>query len=554
MRHLLQLTYMGCFLVVLSFLTPHSTYACVGVSDLGAFPLYHMLRQDESSLVMGYVNTVSESGINAVVTVGHYLRKPQADGVLLINRERLEVINAVKKDRLYPRQCANLSRSIEGGRQFIGILTRAENGTYSGHLLTADEKGVFHIHFPDKPNVYHEFDYNALKDYVEQQLQTTAEIPPRYVYPRAVEVHLFTEHNQTYLLPVDATIPTVKEPSFEDCSIFLPSPCGTRITAPNGFDSVVFHPVGSGLEGASSNFNWIYVNLVALEADTAVFSKQSDLLAAWTGNYLRLLYLDAPNVNDGFYRLSPSQLAAYTPPPDDPLIIGAGAWSPDQRTFAFSTRSGVWVWQSQFPDLPPTLFLAASDEPIRVRHYSPLGTYLALETDSERYHINIFSKEKYPDGMFSADETMLAAYDTGASGLTPLMLYDVTEFPPEPRWHDVDIQITQFEWITETEALYAACGDPIRNAELEGFDQPWCKIMSRRSSFFGDLFDGIGFDYETVTESLGILVDEDTIMINREQIELSGLVDDKITRLELKPVIDLNYWQVNDLELRPFTP
>ncbi|MCU0465471.1 MAG: hypothetical protein MUF38_12995 [Anaerolineae bacterium] len=239
------------------------------------------------------------------------------------------------------------------------------------------------------------------------------------------------------------------------------------------------------------------------------------------------------------------QLTSFTTPSDDPLIARAGAWSPNGRTFAFSTESGVWLWDALTPDARPDLLLAASDEAIRVRHYSPLGNYLALESGTRRYHLDVASGEEYPDGVFSPDDRRLIAYDTSAEGMRPFTRHLMRPTFMQNSW-DQD-RLSQFEWLTPHEYIYAGCGDPIYGHDLDGFEEPWCKVIwysNRFDDLFwvdGTAFDYEAFDYEPITESLGVVVDADTIWINGEVIELSGLIDGDIVRVVLTPLIDLNH-------------
>jgi|GEM_PF-1331081 hypothetical protein len=528
-------------LLTLSFSAVNPVEACSGAIPPGNFPLDFFLDLPSGTLAMGDVNTVSESGINAVITVYHYLREPQEEGILLLSRARPEVIDLVESGRPYPTRCANLSRPIESGRHFIGNFIRAENGSYYGYLVTSDEDGIFRYYLRDQPEQLREFSYAELRLYLENRLSVEASEPEQFTYPRAVEVRLVTQTGEKYLLPVDqTTLVQIELASDIVCNPYVGTECTSSITAPNGIDTAYFYPLGSGAE-ENTSVDMLY--LTAFEGETGVFSQRSDLLAVWTGNMLRLFATHSQYGLNTTFAYSPTLLASYTALPDDPLLTGAGAWNPNGRVFAFSTRSGVWLWDLLSPNPQPVLFLSAVDEPVRVRHYSPLGNYLALETGTRRYYRDNISGLEYPDGSFSPDDRLLAAYDTAASALTPTTLYMLMpQLSPARGWNNFQVEITQFEWITSTHYIFAACGEPFADAELQGFDQPWCKVRSLDANAnMGEWFDGTAFDYEPVTNSLGILVDGDTILINGEQIDFSGQLNGQIVGLEQEPLIDLNY-------------
>lgn len=530
-------------LLVASFAAAESAQACSGARAPGAFPLDLFIDSITGTIATGVVRTVSESGFNAVLNVDRYLRDPQPEGTLLLVNERPEVIELVLNDgRAYPSQCGYLSSALESERRFIANLNRAPDGSYQGYVITSDESGVFELFLLEDPAQPRRFTYEELVEYVETRLDSVGRSPERYTPPRTVEVLLTTETGEMYALPVDTSTPRLLEVvSHPQCPPWMFTQCTDSVVAPNGIDLAGLYPEGSGVE------EMLFVSglyFPSFEGETAVFSLDSNLIAVWTGDRLRSFALAGLVSLNTSNSLLPIPLTAYTAPADDPLLTGAGAWSPNGRTFAFSTQSGVWLWDVLSPDVRPTLFRAASEEPVRVRHFSPLGNFLAVESGSRRYHIDLVSGREYPDGQFSPDDRMLAAYDTAATGLTPLTLYTtMPQFVPAIGWNLASVEITQFEWITTMRFMYASCGDPINDPELIGFDQPWCKVrvMQRGGGRLNGWFDGTLFDYDPVTQSIGILTDADTIRVNDELIDLAGLVEGEIVSLELAPLIDMEY-------------
>ncbi len=527
-----------------TFVVVNTAQACSGGYPPGAFPLDYILDSSDSIIAIGRVSTTGESRINAVLTVDHYLREPQTEGVLLLMQNSLPVIyNSIVEGRPYPVRCSYLSPEIEGGRQFIASLYRVDNGTHHGIVLTSDENGMFNFQMQDQPEVTRTFTTEELIAYVENRLGGETVKPEQYIIPRPVSMRLFTQTGETYFLPVDQSLPMLIEyPAKYRCGRFGDDDCTVIVTAPNGLDTVSFYSIGSGVE------EWNTIDDLynpRLEGEAGVFSKNSDLFTAWTGNQIRVF---ATAGQDGFDMGSSdglTLLSSFTASPDDPLITGAGAWSPSGRIFAFSTQSGVWIWDALTLDTQPVLLLSATDQPIRVRHYSPLGNYLGLEDGTRRYYLDMISGREYPDGLISPDDRKLVAYDTSVTGLTPythhILLPEFT-----PLGYD-RAQISQFEWLAPDEYISAECGEPIYGFDLKQFERQWCMVLWISNKYDESQWvDGTSFDYDPITESLGVVVDGHTISINGEVIDLSGVLTDDIVRLELWPVIDLNYQLMDD--------
>lgn len=525
----------------LSFFAVNTAHACSGgYYPHGSFPLSEILRDFGDNappriIAVGRVQTAGESSINVVLHVDYYLENPQADGKILFLQDSLNTIrNSLVEGRMYPVRCAYLGYKVEEGRLFIARLIYTGIGSYRGSVMVADEDDVFRpVHYTSDP--IQTFTMEQMIDYMTEQLGHEPVAPERYVSPRPVSVDVMTDTGEWYKLPVDRSS-SIRIEYQRGCSWYEGENC-TVITAPNGIDRVSFYPIGSGVE-EHSTIDEMYTP--SLEGEAGVYSSDSALLTAWTGHQLRVFVTAG---QDGFglrYSYGITPLRSFTTPSDDPLIAGAGAWSPNGRIFAFSTQSGVWLWDALTPDAQPVLLLSATDQPIRVRHYSPLGNYLALESGTRRYHVDIHSKHEYPDGVFSPDDRQLIAYDTSAEGMRPY-----THYLMHPTFVQNDFRenrLSQFEWLSPNEYISAECGEPVYGLDLKEFEREWCMVLWRsKDSDRYQWVDGTAFDYDPITESLGVVVDADTIWINGEVIELSGLVDGDIVRVELTPLIDLHH-------------
>src|SRR6185312_13637725 len=134
-----------------------------------------------------------------------------------------------------------------------------------------------------------------------------------------------------------------------------------------GIDTVTFFPSGSDPQRnpAMDHFR------SAIEGETGVFSPNSELITAWEGQELHIYATGMQRGVTGASNDGMAEIVTFDFDADDPLFPGAGAWSSNGRTFAFSAQSGVWLWDALTPDSQPTLFLAVADEPIIVRIFSP---------------------------------------------------------------------------------------------------------------------------------------------------------------------------------------
>lgn len=528
-----------CLVLVLSLsvMSSEGVQACSGGTPADRWSLDATLAVlNIPVLAVGRINSLSESSFNAVLQVDYYLKGTTEDKFLIFEYSNPRYIEVVMNGRPFPRNCDVVGFRLPAGRRFIAGLWRNDSGSYNGTVITENENGFFERRDPNNAEQTIFLTYEETLAYAVQSLNTILRTPQNSAMPRPATVQISTSSGNIYLLPVDQNMlhPTVSP----YCAQYMLVPCTNHITAPNGMDSASFYPLSTEMIVADRPY------AQAVQGETGVFSNASDLLTVWANGELQVYAtmgqggFGAPDMKNAHLL----QTLAFDPA--DSLINNAGAWSPNGRTFAFSAASGVWLWDALTPDAEPTLFFPAQDEPVLVHHFSPAGNYLALETNSRRFNIDITSRQEYPDGLFSFDDRILAAYDTAAENLTPLRLYTVLpEFTPFYGWNNSDVEISQFEWVGNLEYVYAACGNPIYDPEIgTGFYQPWCKVFdirfARNSAY---RVDGIAFDYEPTTGSLATQIDGDTITINGEVIELGDQIDGSIIHIKLIPLIDLNY-------------
>lgn len=537
MRRVLRIPLALLFFVSFAHVNP--VQACSGV-HYDYWSLDGVLYE-YSTIVVGRIHAVSDSAINAVLHIDKIIKGDPINEYIIFSRNRPEIIAFAAEGRGHPERCSIIGVQEPSGRRFIAGLWRSADdvGSYYGTIITEDLNGIFTVTDSSNPEIT-SLAYEEIIAYAAQQLNETPRAPQSGAMPRPAVVRLSTESGAIYELPIDQKSPKqITQQSETYCNPPFPTTCIDHVEAPNKIDSVSFYPPGSNPENYMTMDSGF---ATALEGEGGVYSMRSDLLAVWAGQEVQVYATARQSRFESDY-YSIRLLRALTIDPDDSLYPGAGAWHPDGRTFAFSTETGVWLWDIMPNDSEPVLLLPTTSTPIIVRHFSPAGNFLAVESDSRRYHVDVNTLVEYPDGLFSPDDRLLAVYDTAASTLTPLQIHRlIPEFKPSRELGHYSKEIAQFEWFDHSGYIYAACGDPILEAETPpGFDKPWCKI---RSSVMGwdnaSWVDGISFDYDPVTKSLVTLIDGDTITFNGEVLEI-GDIDSAIVDVELIPLIDLEY-------------
>jgi hypothetical protein len=512
--------------------------ACSGGG--GGYWLESFLDDETRIIAMGEVAMTTANGINSIITITHYLQMPQANGTLILKQLSMSANNLLESQRPHPARCSYFPQSLEAGTQFIASLSRSADGTYYGIIISADRNDVFSLYLGDgsQPVEPVEYTFEELTLYAESYLGRTAQPPEYFRFPRAIEIEFMTESGQAFLIPVDSTEP-VAVPIFSspDCFFLVQYDCTSSIVAPNGVDVAAFFPEDTDIESYySADLRYAYF----FEAETGVFSPDSALIAVWRDNQIRIFSTKFQTAFDGQFSEMPILIASHVIDPDDTLLIGAGAFSPNGFTFAFSTERGVWTFDLRRPQVPPTMVIQSENSPLRVLGFSPLGTYLSVQESDLNIYIDWITGQRYPDGVFSPDERLLAVYDTTAETHTPLTLYRmIPEFRPLMNWENYQPEISEFEWISPTQYVFAACGEALAYSEDPGFDEAWCKI-SRSTTLRGisqRWQDGTQFDFEPVTQTLGVLVDGNSIAINGSIIEIPDLGAGAITSVKLTPVI-----------------
>lgn len=538
----------GCVLALsFPYTSVETVQACGGGPPAGISAI-DLILSGWSQIVVGRVRTASDSGINAILDVEYFLKGDGDDEFILLRRLEPAVVSFVLDGYASPYQCADIPTPIRAGQLFIAGLGREPVGSYFGQIITENSEGLFTMNATDQPNEYVTVDYEDMIARVAERLNETPRVPQRRVLPHPVVVRITTNAEEALWLTADQTTLAPVPRGYSDrapdaCLPLIPGECTEHLIAPNGVYRVDFYPLGTGIV----NYLGQMRHYLVVEGEGGVFSPWSDLFTVWAGQELHVYATyDQRGFGVASAWIMPNLVGSFVGEQDDPLIVGAGAWSPNGRTFAFSTQFGVWQWDALTPGAQPRLLVSTNDLPIFAQSYSPRGNYLRLESGLRRYYVDLATLQEYPDGAFSPDDRLLAVYDTNAAEPTPLTINTLLpRFGQSPGFGVLGTGVLQFQWTSRRGYIYAACGDPINEPELAlppGFDQPWCKVQDMRiGDSFGQWTDGTAFAYDPVTDSLATLVNGNTITLNGEYFDFADQFDGEIVHIELVPLIDLEY-------------
>jgi hypothetical protein len=543
-----------CLMILLKLfiIAPNTASACIGPSyGLGSF-LDNL--ESFSTIVTGRIITVNDSGTNAILEVDQILKGDVNSNRIVLMRNTIHDIESYRTGRDVVRPCTGMAPPVPTGARFVAGLRQARYGYYDATIIPENTNGFFELERLPEDRISRSYEETIA--YLSERLQVTSRPSQPGPAPRPVAIHLFTDVEE-HVIPLHS-LETVRPIQEILCvapvsTIGLLSNCTESLYAPNNIDNVSLFAEGTTTKGFTSfSFPFRY----AVAGDSATFSSNSDLLTVWRSQELRI-YATPRQFRFANYpsdRLDLLTTLSFTD--DDLLFSGAGVWHPNGRIFAFSSQTGIWFWDVLTPDSQPVLFMAADEHPLLVRHFSPGGNYLAVEENSVRYHLDIHSFHEYPDGEFSPDDELLAAYDTQANGLADLQIYRVlpTFEPilvfqePDPEiWDEFTLvpytyAISQFEWISNNDLLFAACGSgyPPYTRETE-FGADWCKVGRITFRVESTWIDGFQFDYDPVTESLITLLDGNRVNLNGEILDFSLTINEPIIRVELEPLIDLHH-------------
>ena len=525
--------FFGCLILSVSFMAIPQNKAIECIEPSVGFGPFLLNLGHYTTVVTGQISSVSDSGVNAILQIDQVLKGELHSDKLLLVRNSVQDIESYFEGRGVVRPCEVMAPPLPEGRRFMASLYRSGSGYFDGAIIPENDDGFFILEDSPKDQIARTYEESVA--FLAEQLDVVPTSIQPGPNPRMVKIHLFTD-TEEYVISADKTEP-VKLPQSPECTVpleIVPEACISHIIAPNGIDTVSVFPVGSGAEGYSGSYALINHTV---EGNAAVFSPDSQLVTVWREGELRVFAV--PN-RLGLSTKGTYQLQLVRSLEVENLMMGAGSWSPNGRDFAFTNEAGVWLWDALTPDSHPTRLIPNDNGSALVRHFSPNGNYLALEHNGTRFHIDIRTLQQYPDGLFSDNDRLLAAYDTTTE---PAALQIYAVLPSlEPLIEGVLPTITQFEWIGNEAFIFASCDDGQSGFRLRNvsYDSP-CGVSRLQFGVGGSRNRGRQFDYDPHTNSLVALMDDNTITLNGEILDLSSIIDEPIRRVGISPLIDLRY-------------
>ncbi|HRF93871.1 MAG TPA: WD40 repeat domain-containing protein, partial [Aggregatilineales bacterium] len=144
-----------------------------------------------------------------------------------------------------------------------------------------------------------------------------------------------------------------------------------------------------------------------------------------------------------FFPDEPSNTIAETTLRTNTVYPNSGAWSPNGRLLAFADTDGIYLWDVFTPNSQPQLVITTDIKTIQ--GFSPLGTYLVVGNDADGFTVDLISKNVYPAGVFSPDESSMITYgDFRQIYFRPYAIYEgYEEFLPIHEIHWLDNRVWQ---------------------------------------------------------------------------------------------------------------
>jgi hypothetical protein len=519
-------------------------------------PPFRELIRGAGTIVLGSTVELDDAGRNGIFEVQSYLKGGGAERILLALKSPNEIL-AGEELRSVGNCGFGPPATPAIGQPSILLLDVNQDGSYRAHSYTygfhtqTEHEQIFPIPFYSFQDtvVMRDFTFDELQHYIQQVVGRFPTLPQATLPPPVTApLIITTDRGENYLLPVNGGNPVLLYPD-ELQHYIRPAGCSAPpcyAYSPNGLDQVLLMatPPPEDLPNP--------ITLIRLQADAVLFSPTSDAIAVWKGNLLELYALHYPrlgfgpattNFVFGFELVNQMTINQYTS--YGRIQAGRAAWTPDGRMLAFTDGEGLWLWDAfmlgSIPRLlSPSPGLIFPKDVLYARYFSPLGRYLAVETEEERYTLDIISRQRLPDGIISSDDRTLLAFDTTAETFMPV-IYQLA--PPREigviQIHAL-IAMRQVEWLDNDSFMFLGdyegwvsyANDDERFMSWRGVSTTITAWPSGGStgSIYGD-----AFDYDPITDSLATIIDETRITLNGTEYDFEPYIDSPIVDIQWLP-------------------
>lgn len=271
-----------------------------------------------------------------------------------------------------------------------------------------------------------------------------------------------------------------------------------------------------------------------------IASPTDDTVAVWQDGQIVIYYPSYPN--RGFdIRVNELEMLREVHVHGSTLTYPA-AWSPDGRYLAFSDDSGLYLWDVFTPFAHPERILEREGAFVpTIRYFSPMGRYATLSQGTLNFTYDLHSGTRFPDGLVSPDDRAMLAFDTTNPHIMDISIQlfaPLKQAENQMHYWRATQHHAQYEWISDTQYLYAACGRGW--AEVDGPSLPWAEwcglyqggihryerdnLFLIRSEVESEYYRSLSYDFDLHTEELLLVINEERLFIEDVEIDLSTVL------------------------------
>ena len=514
------------------------------------------------------VMEADDLGQNAIVRVESYLSGGQGPAHVLLSRQDPTRTAYVVAGQSSGGDCLGILASFSPGDDFYAFLGRNPDGS---HRLVTTLFNASFLDFPEPTSTVEVFlegiegngnfaeKGTGLKVTEAEFLELVAEesgtepIPaqPNTPYPLYAPLRLDLESGEAYMLPVDfgELVPLVDDAT--DLS--------THPLWHYGFSDAGTCEVENCIQISPNNLNvavQVDENMIqfswgaTVTGQSSLFSATSDAVAVWDQCTLSIYATGYPRLGHEWYAvqlLNSTELTSVDNRECASLTANA-VWHPNGRTLVYADADGLWTWDVFDSSAPMQLLISTEDDVPTAHYFSPMGRYLAVTAEEDKFTLDTVTDERLPDGIVSPDERILLTFVDGEAGrrlgvcaLTPYscsMLGGnmfVEKFTTNGERESITWinEVTDVLWTGETTFLAQVClPDEPLECSIFGWGPP--------SAFGGWQLPqvaskGYAFDYDFDNRQLASVEALTIIRIENEMIDLANQLDGSIAATTWMP-------------------
>ncbi len=547
------------FLSLLTLIAGWAFFQSAGVVHAcsGGAPLTLQQLLDRSDyVVQASVVETDEAGQNAILRVESYLAGGVGPEHMLFTRNHPFRTEYLLSGHSFGGDCLFLAQELAPADRFYAFVERQEDGSYSViqnlhefYLLRfpqADSLATVYWDRSSEPGVptpepgvpqrISEAQFRA----IIQQASGESPTPPDSTSPYPLKAPLaVTTSDGTYMLPVDWGNPGPLPTAWDDHPLYNYGFSGALSCADEVGDVQV--SPNDLIMAVASGDTVCFSGGERVDGQAVLFSTTSDAAAVWNGCQIDIYTLGYTRLLQVLFEYE--RVASVALEANDCSAFQAAAWSADGRLLAFTDDRGVMLWDVFTAGSLPELLIA--DATLMPQFFSPQGRYLNLANGAQRSYLDLVSGEMLPDGLFSADERVLARFatdnipsDLGICALTPYTCEDA--LPMQMRLaQDADPvefpQVTEIQWQNEASFLALACAAGQECALFQ-----WMSVNF--STWDPEAIDEAdAFDYEANTRTLAYVRDESTLVVRGGELTADGGFRGEFVDVEWLPSL-FYYW------------